>query len=188
MLQLDLRAKESREEHAEMVLSVLRKLEREIKAVRRQDYPENPVSGIVLINGMGCVDLASALAYHFRAAGWLECEENASALWVKAALAAFSHYHHVVGPAMLANADCHERLGHTEHAMHMYIAVLGDFAFIVEEWSDESGPPNEESRVALESLRAAALRLLSNGIHEFEGGDVQTILLRGQKRSCRVLL
>ncbi len=177
VLQLELSSEESREEHGAFVSNTLRALDTEIEDIRRQanGYPENPISALVWMNGAGYGNLASALTHHFRDAGWLEREEHASSMWAKATLAVCSHYHHMVGPAMLANADCHERLGNTERAKHMYGAVIDDFMIIAQGWADETGPPNDEDRLALESLQTAALRLLSRGVHDLDGVDVQAI-------------
>lgn len=177
VLQLDLSSDVARQEHGESVLTVLRTLDAEIENIRQQanGYPENPISALVWINGAGFGNLASALTGHFQNAGWLKREEDASALWAKVTLAVCSHYHHMVGPAMLANADCHERLGNTDRAVQMYGCVVKDFSFIADDWANESGSPADEDRMALESLEAAAQRLLANGINNLDGIDVRAI-------------
>jgi hypothetical protein len=126
ILELDFNSESARESHGELVLNALRHLDAEIESVRQQakGYPANPVSALVWMNGAGYGNLACALTHHFRIAGWLKREENANALWAKATLAVCSHYHHMVGPAMLANADCHNRLGNTDRAMQMYGGVV----------------------------------------------------------------
>ena len=185
ILQLDLSSDEARQEHEEVVVSVLRKLDVEIEHIRQQanGYPARPISSLVWMNGFGYGNLMSALTRHFRNASWLKHEENASAMWVKVALAVCSHYHHVVGPAMLANANCHELLGNTDRATQMYSAIVEDFSFIAEDWSNESGPPIEEDRSALESLQTASQRLLLNGVNEVGGINIMAI-----KKQAEVIL
>lgn len=180
ILKLDLASESARKAHNELVLDVLRHLDAEIEDIRQQanGYPANPISALVWINGAGYGNLACALTHHFRNAGWLKREENASALWAKATLAVCSHYHHMVGPAMLANADCHDRLGNAERATPMYGGVVKDFAFIAEDWLNETEAPGDDDRLALESLQTATERLLSRDTRECDGIDL--VLLQSQ--------
>jgi hypothetical protein len=177
VLELDLASDDSRDEHDDFVLNVLRRLDAEIEDIRQQAnaYPANPISALVWMNGAGYGNLACALTGHFHNAGWLKREENASALWAKVTLAVCSHYHHMVGPAMLANADCHDRLGNGDRATEMYGGVVKDFAFLADDWANESDSPHDEDRLALESLQTAVERLLARGISELDGIDLTSI-------------
>jgi hypothetical protein len=180
VLRLDLASEAAREANGEFVLNVLRHLDAEIERVSQQanGYPDNPISALVWVNGAGYGNLACALTHHFRTAGWLKREEKASALWAKATLAVCSHYHHMVGPAMLANADCHDRLGNAARATQMYGSVVKDFVFLADEWWNESEPPTADDRLALESLQTATERLLSRGIQELDG--IELLLLQSK--------
>lgn len=177
IIRLDLVSEAAREANGDRVLDVLRHLDSEIESVRQQanGYPANHISALVWMNGAGYGNLARALTQHFQNAGWLKREENASALWAKATLAVCSHYHHMVGPAMIANADCHDRLGNTSCATQMYGGVVQDFAFIADELLHEGEPPSDEDRGALEPLNIAAKRLLSRGIDAVGGIDVPSL-------------
>ncbi len=147
------------------IIAVLERLDKEIESVAQQAkgyYPDGTISALVWLRGAGYANLCRRLTLHLRDADWLLREENASALWAKATLAVCSHYHHLVGPAMLANADCQERLGDTHKAVQMYRAVVGDFEFLLDEdYSDAA--LDEDERTAIESLRTAADRLLALG-------------------------
>ena len=187
ILKLDFSSEASRELNGDLVLNVLRHLDAEVENIRQQanGYPANPISALAWMNGAGYGNLACALTHHFRSAGWQKREENASALWAKATLAVCSHYHHMVGPAMLANAECHDRLGNAERATQMYGGVVKDFAFISDDWIHEAESPSDDDRVALESLQTAAERLLSRGITDLDGiklaalqSQVQDVLSR----------
>lgn len=177
ILRLDLTSDAARETNGDLVINVLRCLDTEIESVSQQanDYPANPISALVWMNGTGYGYLACALTHHFRDAGWLKHEENASALWAKAILAVCSHYHHMVGPAMIANADCHDRLGNATWATQMYGSVVKDFAFIADNCFNESEAPSDEDRLALESLQTGTERLLSRGTHELDGIDLTAL-------------
>jgi len=163
ILRLDLTAAQSRTAHTDAVTTLLNELDCEIAGVivAANGYPGSVISAAVWMDGAAYANVACALTRHFHAAGWLEPEEAASALWARATLAVCAHYRHMVGPAMLANADCHERLGDTRRAAEMYDAVVKDFECLVNEWDGLSGSPIEDDRVALESLRTALQRSLA---------------------------
>lgn len=165
VLGLRLNTDSDRDEHGEEVLQVLQCLDAGIEAVRQRanGYPANPISADVWLTGAGYGNLACALTHHFKTAGWLKREENASALWAKATLTVCAHYHHMVGPAMLANADCHDRLGNVERSSQMYAAIVNDFAFLLNDWVNQTEAPANENRVALESLQTAVERLVARG-------------------------
>lgn len=180
ILRLDLATDAARGAHRDLVLGVLRRLDAAVEDIRVQanGYPANPISGLVWMNGAGYAGLANELTTHFRSAGWLDREEIASALWAKATLAVCSHYHHMVGPAMLANADCQERLGNAERAASLYSSVVLDFAFIADDWSEEPEAPTPDDRLALVSLLTATERLMSRGTKELEGIDLSSLAPR----------
>lgn len=182
ILELDLSSDTNREEHSKFVLDVLRHLDTEIENIRKQanGYPANPISALVWMNGAGFGNLACVLTKHFQKAGWLKREENASALWAKVTLSVCSHYHHMVGPAMLANADCNDRLGNIDRATEMYGGVVKDFSFITADWVTETDSPQNEDRIALESLLTALERLLERGIKDLDGIDL--LLLQTQTK------
>ncbi len=148
----------------EQVVAVLERLNDEINRIRRaaKGYPKRGgMAATDWMEGVGFADLSCALYEHFERSGWLQRAENASALWAKAVLAVCSHYHHMVGPAMLANADCQERLGNVDRATHMYRAVVGDFEFLLDDYTEgETVELDEDSRTAIESLDTAVSRLL----------------------------
>ena len=154
------------------VIDLLKRLEREIQNVREQanGYPDGEISIHVWTSGAGYANLCRKLTLHFRKSGWLHREENASSLWANATLAVCSHYRHLVGPAMLANADCQERLGNSARAAQMYRAVVADFELLLD-WDYSDGPLDENERTALESLRTAARRLLQIGTNSDDETD-----------------
>jgi hypothetical protein len=173
ILKLNLSNEETRQKYGEQVFRTVQQLSTEIEKVRQSanGYPANPTSASIWFLGLGYSNLACALTEHFKIAGWLKREENASALWAKATLAVNSHYHHLVGTAMLANADCQERLGNVEHATNIYISVVKDFVFLVDDWVSETVAPVDEERIALSSLNTAVTRLLSLGEKDMETID-----------------
>jgi hypothetical protein len=178
ILNLDLSSEPSRKQYSEQVFSTLQQLNTEIEKIRQlaNGYPANPISASIWFSGAGYSNLAHALTEHFRAAGWLKREETASALWAKATLAVNSHYHHLVGPAMLANADCQERLGNVERAANIYVSVVKDFIFLIDDWMSETVAPIDEERIALSSLDTAVSRLLFLGEKDIETIDYTEII------------
>ena len=122
VLETDFSDQTSRERYGEWVLETLCALEEAISRVQEmaRGYPERPVSADVWMTGAEYSTVARALTAHFKEAGWVQREESASGLWAKVTVAVNSHYCHLVGPAMLANADCHRRLLNTERAVELY--------------------------------------------------------------------
>jgi hypothetical protein len=187
IIKLDLSTDAARAEHGELVLRTLKRLDAEIHTVqqRANGYPSNPISADVWLSGAGYGNLASELTRHFKNAGWLQREEIASSLWAKATLAVCSHYHHMVGPAMLASADCQDRLGNTERSWPMYAAVVRDFAFLLDDWDNEIEGPMEDDRLAIESLLTATERLLARGTTQLDDINLVQIQLRTKQLLLR---
>lgn len=177
LLGLDFSSEAVREFNGPQVLHVLRRLDVEVESIRQQakNYPATCISAMVWINGVGYSNLACALTHHFRSGGWLKREENASALWAKATLSVCGHYHHMVGPAMLANANCQDRLGNIERSTQMYGGVVKDFSVLTDGWIDEADSPSDDDRIALESLQTATEHLIARGITDLEGIDLAAL-------------
>ncbi|MFM7928367.1 MAG: hypothetical protein ACKO9Q_11695 [Pirellula sp.] len=165
ILSLELWSEEARQEHKEFVYRTLCELASEIEKVWNAagDYPEGVISGNVWLTGTGYASHAKDLTKHFAKNGWLKNEANASLLWVQATMAVCSHYHDLVGPAMNANADCHRRLGDIDRAVEMWTAVVKDFGFLLEGYDQDSDGPEDDARVAIESLRESCLALQAEG-------------------------
>lgn len=124
-------------------------------------YPENTIRADVWLDGAALGPLAGWMAQLLQERGLYHLEENAHTLRCMAVLAVQSHYHHIVGPAMLARAECNERLGNHDLAVKLYRAVIADFTWIVDEWIDETESPNEEDRESLAYLSQAIERTLA---------------------------
>lgn len=162
LLELDVGDTRVREEHRANVFALLVDIDRRIDWVKdnANGYPNGPISGNVWFAGYRMATLAERLTGYFKTAGWLGNEANAAGLWAKATLSVCSHYHNMVGPAMLAAADCAERRGDSKDAISSYNAVVADFTWLSDEWSQETEAPPEDQRVALCCLKTAAERLI----------------------------
>jgi hypothetical protein len=163
LLQLDFSSVEVREQHRADVFALLVDIDRRIDWIEENanSYPNGTISTDVWFAGYGIAALAERLTGHFKAAGWLGNEANAANLWAKSTLSVCSHYHHMVGPAMLASADCAERQGKPDEAMRSYNAVVADFAWLSDEWNQETAAPPGDQRLALSCLKTAAERLIA---------------------------
>lgn len=187
ILALELSTEAARREQGEFTRNILLRLDKEIESARQraEGFPAKPIAGDVWFAGVGYSGLARDLAVHFKRAGWLEREEPASALWAKATLAVCAHYPHLVGPPILASADCHERLGDTDRAALLYKSVVKDFACLLEVAEAESGGLADEDRIALESLRQATDRLLASGETRIASVDLLSLRSRAQSLLTR---
>jgi hypothetical protein len=177
IMELDLSTEEDREKHRGEIVSTLKELGNGIEIVQESanGYPENPISAKVWLRGFRYGELAFYLTSHFNHAGWLEYEEKSSYLWVLATLAVCSHYPNMVGPAMVANADCHDRLGEEEVSTQMYSSVIKDFASILDNYKDNSDRSLGEEESLIESLNTAAERLLKRGMKKLDSIDLVEI-------------
>jgi len=187
ILATDFSTDAARELHNEAVYQTLVLLNDEIEKIRQRanGYPVNPISADVWVTGTQYAGLACALTQHFQAAGWLKREETASGLWAKATLAVTSHYHHLVGPAMLANAACHERLGNLSRAAEMYTGVVRDFAVFADEWQAEAAAQTGNDRTSLECLKTAVERMLDLGHATIEQRDLKALRAAIDDILCR---
>ena len=177
VLKLDLSTDSARAKHRRKVIRMIQRLDAIIEKVRKhaKGYPGVPISMDVWFSGANYAGLSRELTHHFKEAGWLEREENASALWAKATLAVCAHYPHMVGTAMLANADCQDRLGNSERSTQMYSSVVKDFVYLLGEWENETESPTDEDRLALESLLTAAERLMARGTVEVDSTNLSQL-------------
>jgi hypothetical protein len=180
MLATDFSEPATREARHDAVYAALQAVDTHLNDIkdRANGYPRAPIDGAVWFAGRRMIDLTERLTLHFRAAGWLRKEFLASWLWGKATLAVCAHYHHMVGPAMLACADCHERLGEPAEAIDRYEAVIGDFMFLLDEWEPETLAPAGDDRAAIECLRHAAERVLALDPARSNADAMRAVLLR----------
>lgn len=183
ILKLDFSTESARKEHGKRVLAVLNRMLAEITTVekRANGYPHNSIKADVWFAGVDYSNLACALTEHFKKAGWLKREENASALWAKAVLSTCAHYHHMVGPAMIANADCNDRLGNMERSTDLYESVVSDFVDLLEDEPDGTRELSDDEATALKALETATERLLKRGKHKVKDIDLSSVQSRVKK-------
>jgi hypothetical protein len=155
--------------------NALSDLGRECERVQGQanDYPANPIRGDVWMDGAMLGHLAEGLAEGLKQRRLTELEEAAHTLHCMAVLAVQSHYHHIVGPAMLARAECNERLDRHEFAVLLYTAVIDDFSWLLDDCGEEQWPLSDDQRLSLECLqyaleRVQVIRPASDRAGEFE--------------------
>lgn len=147
------------------------------------DYPANAITADVWMDGANLGLFAEAFAALLKDRGLTDFEEKAHTLRCMAVLAVQGHYHHIVGPAMLARAECNERLGDAVLAGRLHQAVVADFAWLVDEASGSDDAPAGDDRAALECLAVALDGVLR---HRPEGVDLaSTEALRDR---CAALL
>lgn len=121
------------------------------------DYPASGIRGDVWMDGASLAPVAGQLAVCLQAHGLTDLEWWAHIFRCRAVLAVQSHYHHIVGPAMLARADCEVRLGRSDAALKSYGAVIADLSFLLDEYEEHGDAPMHEDREALECLLRAVV-------------------------------
>lgn len=137
-------------------------MEKEVKRIGSQanEYPNSTIAGDVWFDGAALANYGETLADFLSDKSFLKEQAKATNLWTSAVLSVCSHYHHMVGPAMIANAEISERTGDLEYTKTAYSAVLQDFGCILEYAEEEEYKLEGDDLVALESLETAATRLV----------------------------
>lgn len=109
------------------------------------------------MDGAALGPIAESVALFLRKHELIDLEEQAHSIRCRAILSVQSHYHHIVGPAMLDLGDCNERLGNNKVAIQAYEAVIADFAWFVDECEADIDAI-EEDRECLDYLLQAIER------------------------------
>ena len=116
--------------------------------------------GDVYFDGAALSEICKVLAAYLADKNLIAQEAKATNLWTGAVLSVNAHYHHLVGPAMIANANVSERTNKLEYAKKAYDAVIQDFSGILDYIQDDEYRPCDEELISIESLNAAVCRLI----------------------------
>jgi len=142
----------------------LRLMDTEIARVKKQasGYPGNgSINAIVWFDGFTLANYCKNLADFLSTKDFLNEQLQATGLWVKATLSVCSHYHHMVGPAMIAYAEVNEHAGNKEVAKAYCAAVFKDFKCILKSAEEKGAKPVGDDLIALQSLKSAATMLVN---------------------------
>ena len=137
-------------------------LDREVERVKKQanGYPDKGGNAGVWFDGVTLANYSKTLADFLSTKDFLKEQLHATGLWAKATLSVCSHYHHMVGPAMIAYATVNERAGNIDVAKKTCTAVLKDFECLLTDAEEDENKPDGDRLVALKSLQSAATKLL----------------------------
>ena len=139
-------------------------LDKEVERVKKQanGYPgKGNINARVWLDGVALANYGKTLADFLSKKDFLNEQVNATGLWAKATLSVCSHYHHMVGPAMVAYGAVNESAGNIETAKKTYSAVLQDFECILNYVEEDENMPEGDRLIALQSLQSAATKLLN---------------------------
>jgi hypothetical protein len=164
----------SDDEFGDAARNALRRIGDDVELMKElmKGLPEGAMRGDVWVGGVVLASLARGLAERLRERELGVVEELGWRLHAHVTCHVQGHYHHLVGPAMLAHADCLERLAKTTEALDDYRAVIYDFVGLVEEYAAEEGPLFDEQRTAIESLKTALERHVALGGAPLERIDI----------------
>lgn len=148
--------------HSKRLNQCLDSMEEQIIRIHAQanDYPNYSIKADTWVEGLALANYAEVLANFLSNKDFLAEQERATKLWAQTTLSVCSHYHHLVGPAMIASASISERTGKLDYAEAVYGAVLKDFQSVLEEAELDDTEPDEDNLAALHSLKTAAARLI----------------------------
>lgn len=141
----------------------------EVKRIQAQSrgYPQNSTSGGVWLDGVSLASMGEAIANHLSDKDFINEQAKATNIWTGAVLSVCSHYHHMVGPAMIANASISQKIGNIDYSKKAYSAVLQDFECILQYAEEGEYKPEGDDMVALNSLQVACEKLVE--LNELSG-------------------
>lgn len=146
-------------------------------------YPENPINASVWMDGATLAAHAEALTNYLHTTEYINYEAHAAQVWANVTLSVCGHYHHLVGPAMITNAQIAERMDNIDFAMQAYKAVLNDFTSLLDDCETYDYAPEDENAIALNSLKEAVESL----IRLYDGSEECAKAIEVQKRLERIL-
>ena len=171
--------------NGEQLNQCLDAMEEQTNRIREQanDYPNYSIKADIWIEGLALANYAEVLANFLEDKNFLAEQERTTNLWAKITLSVCSHYHHLVGPAMIASASISEKTGKLDYAKAVYGAVLKDFQTILENIELDDTEPDEDNLTAINSLNTAATRLM-----ELDAAtDVHPLAKETQSRIASIL-
>jgi len=111
-------------------------------------------------DGVKLGELASKIALRLRSRELLSIEDIALRIQLKALLQVQGHYHHIIGPAMLAHCEVLEKLGQNQEAQENYDCIISDFSWFLDEYDNSNEIDYDEDIISIKSLhKALELRL-----------------------------
>lgn len=117
-----------------------------------------PDTGINWLEGVGIANCAAKITDYLEDKDEIEFQDRSARVWASVVLAVCSHYHHMVGPAMVANIKIAKKKGDIERVKEICHAVKQDFQLILQRYEALSEKPDneEEDYISLKSLEFAA--------------------------------
>ncbi len=151
-----------RAKHSKQLSHCLDAMEEQATRIRAQanDYPSYSLKADSWIEGVALSNYAEVLARFLSDKDFLPEQDRATKLWAQTTLSVSSRDHHLIGPAMIAAAAISERTGQLDYAEAVYSAVLDDFQPLLEEAEMEDTELDQDTLIALQSLRTAATTLV----------------------------
>ena len=124
-------------------------------------YPNTAIDTGVWMDGYLLINYSEAIAFFLSDKPYVNEEARATKIWSDTVFSVCSHYHHFVGPAMIASASVAIKQGDLEYAKKAYSAVITDFLGVLESVEKEQEYPNKDDEISLDSLRLAVQGKLS---------------------------
>jgi dimeric dUTPase (all-alpha-NTP-PPase superfamily) len=118
-------------------------------------YPNTAIDAGVWMDGYLLINYSEALAFFLSDKPYVKEEARSTKIWSDTVFSVCSHYHHFVGPAMIASASVAIKQGDLEYAKKAYSAVITDFLGVLESVEKEQKCPNKDDQISLDSLRLA---------------------------------
>lgn len=145
------------EEEIEDIRTCLSYMEDQSIRIKKESngYPNTAIDAGVWMDGYLLINYSEALAFFLSDKPYVKEEARSTKIWSDTVFSVCSHYHHFVGPAMIASANVAIKQGDLEYAKKAYSAVITDFLGVLESVEKEQECPNKDDEVSLDALRLA---------------------------------
>lgn len=166
---------EKLEENISEVDSYLEDLALEVNSIKKKS--KGLMRGDVYFDGTALIEISDAISQRLEGLiCLLDQYSKATGLLASSVLSVAPHYHHMVGPAMIANGIAKEKMNELEYSMQAYRAVISDFVVVLERAERDNYRPVQDDLVSIESLNTAINRL--SALDEKEGRGLSDLSQR----------
>ena len=140
-------------------------LEKLIKPKKRRWFGLRQDTGVNWFEGAGIGNCGAVVTNYLDDKNLIEYQERSAKVWAQAILKVCGHYHHMVGPAMVANAKISEKQGNIDRVKEICKAIVQDFETPLVQCEKHEFKPDREDEdfESIKSLEYALDKLIKYG-------------------------
>lgn len=138
-------------------------------------------SGKHYFDGVKLGELVYSIAQKLKIRNLLNPQEIALRIRLKALVQVQSHYHHIIGPAMLEHSQLLEKLDRNDEAINNYECIIADFSWLLNEYNINEKIELDEDLISVQALNSAIKSRLRYEISTIEKEKLEKKLLKTEK-------